>query len=150
MTRKLNGPSEDRNDSSQGKTWVGEQIVYFDGDNRWNVEEEWPFQRLQYYHHMVGMKKDKGQPLSGPWLMGSEFFLRCGWKNVIRGGSDCLVFKSDWPSSLQPVRMSLTLHPQRTHLHSEVAGTMFLHNTGCKYKTVLSQSGRLHYEQSLP
>jgi len=85
---------------------------------------------------MMDMKKGKGQPMSGPWHMGSEFFLRCGWKNVIKGRSDCLVFKPDWPSSLQPVHVSLTLHPQPTHFHSEVAGSMFLHNTGCKYKTV--------------
>jgi hypothetical protein len=83
-------------------------------------------------------KKIKGNPCQGhgTWEVRNEFFLRCGWKNVIKGGSDRPVFKLDWPPSLQPVHMSLTLHPQPTHFHSEIAGSMFLHNTGCKYQTV--------------
>ena len=89
-------------------------------------------------HDGHGKKKKKGNPCQGHgiWEMRNEVFLRCCWKNVIKGGSECLVFKPHWPPSLQPVHMYLTVHPQPTYFHSEVAGSIFLQNTGCKYKTM--------------
>jgi hypothetical protein len=58
---------------------------------------------------MMDMKKDKGQPLSGPWHMRSEklVFLKMWLEECHQGGSDCLVFKPDWPPSLQPVHVTL-------------------------------------------